>query len=1000
MCLSKYAKEETSIILQDPLDTDCFKTEFEDNCNYIDIGDTSEITCSNTDLSVIQVNCRGLIGKQVELSQLLFKLLGNRKIDIVILVEMWLTQESEKRLCIPGFIYYGNIRVTKKGGGVGFLIRKELPFRPRPDLIDNDSVVESCFIELRNSEKQIIIASLYRPPNTNVQSFLKHYKKVFTGLRGKDLIIGLDHNLNLLKYHDHSGTRDYLELLIELEHFPCITHPTRITHHSATLIDNIIVTKRLHCVQHSGIVTSDLSDHLSCLTIIQGAKSSKLEQQKVIKQNLSKRNIGKIIDRLHSIKLEYIHENTHDIDLCMDYYHDQVMSCIDLNAPKIECLVSSNRTYSEPWMTKGLRKCGTKQLQLYKNSLSSQKAVDCKKYKQYRNNYKKIKRQAKRDYYFLKCTEFKSNTKKLWQMINNVTNVRKNNSCIIECLSIDNIVSKDKAAIANHMNKYFTSIGMQYAKSVNESDVPLETYLNKISKNEKTIFLHPTNKDEVLRLLNVLTCKSSSGWDGISNKLLKSIKEVVAEPLAIIFNISIKTGIFPKIFKAADIIPLYKSGPKKYCTNYRPISLLLTMSKLLEKIIYKRVYRFLNTTGQIYQSQYGFRTNYSCENAIQELLGKILKGMENKQFTIAIFLDLSKAFDSLEHSTLLRKLEAYGIRGNAQNWFKSYLLNRQIRVKCNTGINTLTVSEYEKIEYGVPQGSCLGPLLFLTFCNDLPLNLTLCKSILFADDTTIYKSGGNLRYLEWCICEELKHLTDWFRANKLTLNLGKSCCVLFGNTQDSIDLNLQIGSEVIPVKDCTKFLGVWIDSKLNWSKHLNTVIMKIKRNMHLLRTSKNFMDVRTRKVILHAHIVSHINYCLSVWGNMITLSQKQQLDNILDKCKKLVCKTNFDGMINVNNLILLENYKFGYKLSNRLLPKTIEECALQDHRGKSLQKNHKYHTQNKHLPNYPKITCTKYKNSIYCKGPQEFALLGSEIRGLNNLKAFVRSCKCKLRSNQ
>ena len=148
MCLSKNAKEETSIILQDPLDTDCFKTEFVDNCDYIDIVDTIEISCTNTDLAVLQLNCRGLIGKQVELSQLLFKLLGNRKIDIVILVETWLTQESEKRLCIPGFIYYGNIRITKKGGGVGFLIREDLPFKPQPDLIVKDSVVESCFIEL------------------------------------------------------------------------------------------------------------------------------------------------------------------------------------------------------------------------------------------------------------------------------------------------------------------------------------------------------------------------------------------------------------------------------------------------------------------------------------------------------------------------------------------------------------------------------------------------------------------------------------------------------------------------------------------------------------------------------------------------------------------------------------------------------------------------------------------------------------------------------------
>ena len=185
MCLSKNVKEEDPSILQDPLDTDCFKTEFEDNCDYIDINDTCEVDCSDNDLSIVQLNCRGLIGKQVELSHLLFKLLGVRKIDIVILVETWLTHESEKRLHIPGFTYHGNTRTTKKGGGVGFLIRDELSFKPRPDLVIDNSTIESCFIELNNLEKRPIIASLYRPPNTNVQSFLEYYKKNVSGAQGQ-----------------------------------------------------------------------------------------------------------------------------------------------------------------------------------------------------------------------------------------------------------------------------------------------------------------------------------------------------------------------------------------------------------------------------------------------------------------------------------------------------------------------------------------------------------------------------------------------------------------------------------------------------------------------------------------------------------------------------------------------------------------------------------------------------------------------------------------------
>ena len=172
--------------------------------------------------------------------------------------------------------------------------------------------------------------------------------------------------------------------------------------------------------------------------------------------------------------------------------------------------------------------------------------------------------------------------------------------------------------------------------------------------------------------------------------------------------------------------------------------------------------------------------NHSCEHAIQELVGKILKNSENKKYTVAVFLYLSKAFDLLEHHVLLSKLEKYGIQGIGHEWFQSYLGKRKMRVKCVGGeTKDLCYSNYPDISYGVPQGSCLGPLLFLIFCNDLPLILQSCKLILFADDTTIYHSHKNLRYLQWCIQEELKQLMDWFRANKLTLNLSKSCCMVF-----------------------------------------------------------------------------------------------------------------------------------------------------------------------------------------------------------------------------
>ena len=229
---------------------------------------------------------------------------------------------------------------------------------------------------------------------------------------------------------------------------------------------------------------------------------------------------------------------------------------------------------------------------------------------------------------------------------------------------------------------------------------------------------------------------------------------------------------------------MHKGKGKFLPTNYRPISLLLTISKVLEKLIYIRTYSFLNENNQLYVSQYGFRNNHSCENAISELVGHILKRREQNESTACVFLDLSKAFDTIKHDVLLKKLESYGIRGTALNWFESYLTNRKIKVKCTIASSRKTeFSKEEPVNVGTPQGSCLGPLIFLIFNNDLHKVVENCSTILFADDTTLYISSKNTTYLKWCIEHDISLLLDWFRANKLTLTCQKLSSSFLKHTQ-------------------------------------------------------------------------------------------------------------------------------------------------------------------------------------------------------------------------
>ena len=419
--------------------------------------------------------------------------------------------------------------------------------------------------------------------------------------------------------------------------------------------------------------------------------------------------------------------------------------------------------------------------------------------------------------------------------------------------------------------------------------------------------------------------------------------------------------------KYAEVVPLYKGKEKDLSANYQPISLLVTISKILEKIVYKRTYNFLDTSGQLYSSQYGFRSKHSCENAISELIGQIVKGHERQEHTAAIFLDLSKAFDTLDHELLLKKLEIYGIRGTALDWFSSYLMDCSMRVKYQ-GTNKPTYSAWQKITHGAPQGSCLGPLLFLIFCNDLNLNLTYLSCIQFADDTNLYYTHKNLRVLQACIDHDLTKLTDWFRANNLMLNVNKTNLLLFDyRKRANTVLEIIIDGTTIKSKKTPKFLGIIVDNKLQWKDHYEQLKAKINRSYSLLCKSKNLLNVHGMKVLYYAQIYSHLSYCIVLWGSMLSIELRRKLRTLQNKCVKLLNlnkSTNYSykkyGILTLEHIIDLEQKKLGYKLNHSDLPQNLEKLLLTNSLGAPLNKQHCYNTRKKSLPNFP-----QHKSKIY-----------------------------------
>ena len=973
---------------------------FLSNCDYIDLDSCKNIDKSIGDLCIMQLNIRGLVNKQKELQDLLCNCTSDNQADVVLLVETWLTQESLSRLNFPGYKFIGKNRLSKKGGGVGILVRDGLTFSERTDISMPNKLFESCFIEIKGCTAKIICGSIYRPPSTSAKEFVENYSSLVSKLKENNkktsFIIGMDHNLDFLKHDTYSHTQDFLELIAESQHFPCITRPTRITYSSATLIDNIMMSVDLYNKQSSSIVLSDISDHLPCISIVTSVVKTRDEPQSLQKRKYCKKNIEELKQELSKFDWKNILEKKSAED-SMNTLHSILLDSLDKTCPEKSVRVSTNHKIKESWMTVGLLKCSKKQLKLYQYFLKNRTKANEIKYKDYRNLLKKIKRNCRQQFYLEKCTELKNNTKKMWQLVNSVIHKTQDKRCIVNCLSINNLKSVCSKDIVNEFAKYFSNIGRQYANNINPSNTSIDEYIAKIPRNSKTMCLYPTTESEIGNIIDSLVNKQSSGWDGISNKLLKSLRNELLEPLNIVFNRSISEGIFPSSMKLSHVTPLYKSGKKDSNTNYRPISLLITVSKVLEKIIYKRTYNFLVSTNQLYQSQYGFRKKHSCEHAIQELVGNVLKGFENKEYTAAIFLDLSKAFDTLEHSVLLKKLETYGIRGLALEWYRSYLSNRSLSVKCQCGEpskNEVSI-EYE-IDYGVPQGSCLGPLLFLAFCNDLPLNLTECNGILFADDTTIYKKHRNLNYLMWAMSEELKRLMDWFKANKLTLNLKKSVTVLFTEKNTHHPFTIEIDGVKLPTVESTKFLGVWIDSNLNWQTHMSKLMVKLKQNVNLLKTGKNFLNIHAKKLVYFSHWQSHLTYGMSIWGNLIKKNVLSKIEKLQENCIRLISSKKSSQelrILTVTDLIKHENLKFGFKLKEHLLPPKVIETAVLDQKGNSLRKRHGYKTRNKTLINLPIAKNKKYLDSVFCQGTYEFSLLPAELKKIPNLCMFVKKLK-------
>ena len=974
---------------KDLIDSDDFLLT---ECRYLDIEDDININM-DTSFVVAHFNVHSLPSKFDDLVELMDVFREkNFMPSILLLCETFLSEKNHSRYALPNFDMVSEYRKNKQRGGVSILIRNGINFIERPDLrIFEEGKFESIFIEIPSKNMQnVVIGEIYRTPGTNERDFIDNYDTIVKKIKleHKNIIIGTDQNLDLLKINTHTNTQDFFELNLTNGLLPTIYKPTRITHSSATLIDNIYVDNSLHNDSKSYILKGDISDHCMCITVL-SHKINTNEEIKYIKRRtidddvLRKMNAS-LKNRNWNI-LEYL--NIHESS---ELLIQEITTVMDFYAPEKTKIVARVKRIKQPWYTQGMKKSARRCLILYNKVINKPKdSIEYQNYKKYRNEFNKIRRKAKFSYYHELIKENRNNSKKTWDILNRLIGKLKNKKEVSDEMIINGIKESNTIKICNGFAKYYSEIGQKLANSIKDKGNikdPMSYLNNRINHN---CFLYPTTVGEIEKLIIKLKTKDSSGLDEISNRTLKKIYPGIIQALKIIFNKSMQEGTFPNNMKSAIVIPIYKNKKKSEIPNYRPVSLLPTISKILEKIIYNRIVNFFKKYKIFYEGQYGFRQNRSTIDAILDLTGNIINNNNIGNYTLALFLDLSKAFDSLDHKTIIKKLDYYGIRGIALSWFKSYLQEREIKVKIK-----MEISDSYKNNFGTPQGSVLGPLIFIILANDLVKSLKFCNAVTFADDTTIFASGKKLKFLYKKVNTDLVRLNDWMRSNSLTINADKTKYVLFHSKQKKIDYNedLHVDQTAIDRVKCIKFLGVMIDEHLEWDHQVKQVINKMIMGNYSIKMVKNMLSVQSKLLVYHANVMSHATYGISAWGPLISDKLLKKLKVQQNNSLRLIFNIHKRGRVTelyknaktlkIDDTIKLELIKISHRHIYDQLPTRIRNLF-------EIQ-NHEHYTRNRNNLITPHHTTVQYNKCFLGKSPHLWLQLPDNIKDLHKIKNFAK----------
>lgn len=900
--------------------------------------------------------------------------LQGEDIHILCLTEHWL-KKSELMFSIENYKLGSSfIRKDAIRGGSLILLKNNFKCKERKEIValSIERTVEISCVEL----EQYIIICVYRPPTgcyENFESVLEDALKILCKSQ-KSLILCGDFNINLLD--SSSLTSRFLNLLQSFDLSNLFIQPTRITSTSSTCIDNIFCNCN---ILEKSIICKLRSDHTGQQASFPSKEKSKdknVTYRPVTSERIAQFKLN-ICSRLSCLPLK-----DQDADEMYESFFDSVITEFDKIFTK-KTKRSNNKVKFNDWASTGIHKSRSTLYDLYDMKTFIHDENFQNYVRAYSKLFKKVCLTAKSLHLSRKIRQADDKVKTTWKIINTESGRLKSRDNNIVLVNNNNVRIKSDNQVAELFENFFSNIPIATTATLNTCpERALHLLESNVQRCDVEFFFHNITAKTVVSVFKSLKMKNTEDIYGVSIKLLGNIIHCIAPHLAMIFNKCVDEGKFPNLMKCSKILPLFKSGGTEDPSNYRPISILPAISKIFEKILLNQLLCHFNVHNILHDKQYGFTRGRSTTDAGTALMKHIFDAWEKSQNAIGVFCDLSKAFDCVHHSILLSKLEYYGIKNRALDLLSSYLSDRVQRVDING-----TKSNGSLVKMGVPQGSILGPFLFLIYINDLPCFVNnFCDIVMFADDTSlIFKTDRRKdNYDEVSVA--LSQVMNWFSTNNLQLNSKKTKCVKFTlpNVHDHETI-INIDGDPLQVINKTVFLGVTVDSKLQWGPHITALAGRLSSAAYAIRKIRQMTDVQTARLVYFSYFHSVMSYGILLWGkaadiNNIFVLQKRAIRSIYQLGSRVSLKEKFKeiNVLTVASQYIYANIMYVYKNIENFTKKS--DVHMVNIRSKSKLISPRYRLTK--ISESFMGNCIRFFNKI----PDDIVALGP-----NKFKTFVKS---------